>query len=362
MNITKQRREELLRAMRAKKIAASVFCPSSDFLYLTANGRQAAQRMVALLVSADRCAVLLPDFEQTSNPEMDPELERIPYTDSDDAVQMLCRLLPAEGCIAVGSAMRADLLLSLQQNAPHLTWCCADEILSPIRRRKTAQEVQIIETAQHMAERALSRLLEEKLVGHTEREIAARLAELRLQEGFDRVGAGIIASGPNTANPHHANSDRILCEGDVLMFDIGGTYRGYHADFTRTYVVGRLPDGFAEIYQIVLEAHLAGKAAARAGAPACEVDRAARLVIEKAGYGPFFSHRLGHGIGLDIHEPPFLVDRNSLCLENGNVFSCEPGIYLPGRFGVRIEDLLVLENGCARSLNTLSKELRILPV
>lgn len=213
-----------------------------------------------------------------------------------------------------------------------------------------------------MAERALSRLLQEPLVGRTEREIASRLAELQLEEGFDAVGPGIIASGPNTANPHHVNGDRTVSEGDALMFDIGGTYRGYHADFTRTYAVGHAPDGFREIYEIVLAAHFAGKEAATAGMPAAEADRAARQVIESAGYGPFFTHRLGHGIGLDVHEAPFITSQSQTPLENGSVFSCEPGIYLPGRFGIRIEDLLVMENGHARSLNDLTKDLQIIPV
>lgn len=184
--------------------------------------------------------------------------------------------------------------------------------------------------------------------------------QLRLEEGFDAVGSGIVASGENTALAHHVNSDRIVRKGDALMFDIGGTYQGYHADFTRTFSIGQPAEDFKTVYNIVLEAHLAGVRAAKPGEKACDVDCAAREVIQRAGYGSFFTHRLGHGIGLDVHEPPFISAISPLSLEPGNVFSCEPGIYLPGRFGIRIEDLLVMGENGIQSLNTLSKELTIL--
>ncbi len=362
MSIFEKRRKKLIAAMQDVGISAAVFSPSTDYRYLTGSSRQASQRETALFISPGRTALLIPDFEKENEAVLAKELELVPYSDLDDAAELLSDFLPLKGCIAAGSEMRAKFLISLQNQNSSLSWCCADTLMTPLRRRKDSDEIQLIETAQHMAERALSRLLTEPLVGKTEREIASRLMELRLQEGFDSVGSGIVASGPNTALPHHINGDRRLSKNDILMFDIGGLYHGYRADFTRTFAVGRVPDGFSEIYQIVLEAHFVGKKAARAGVPASEVDRAARQVIEKAGYGLYFTHRLGHGIGLDVHEAPFIVGTNSQLLETGNVFSCEPGIYLPGRFGVRIEDLLVLEENGALSLNTLSKELQILPV
>lgn len=362
MNFYKKRREQFSAAMADKGVSSAIFSPSSDFLYLTGSSRPSSQRIAALILSSERAALLIPDFEKGNDSNLDDEIEVIPYSDSDNAIDILSSLLPSKGCVAVGHEMHADILLSLQHRASYLTWCCADTILEPIRRRKDSWEIQLIETAQHMAERALCRLLSEPLIGHTERVIASRLAELRLQEGFDSVGNGIVASGPNTALPHHINSDRPLSKGDILMVDIGGTYRGYRADFTRTFVLGTPPEGFSDIYHIVLSAHMAGKAAAQSGVSAAEVDHAARQIIERAGYGSYFTHRLGHGIGLDVHEPPFITSSNRAPLEIGNVFSCEPGIYLPGRFGVRIEDLLVLEKNGARSLNTLSKDLQIISV
>ena len=360
MSIFEQRRNNLVSAMLQHDIHTCIFTPSTDYRYLTGSRRQPAQRVTALILSASRCALVLPDFEIKNETTLAKNIELIPYSDSDDPILIISHLLPQNSMIAAGREMRADFLLALQQQASSLHWCCADSILAPLRRKKDAEEIQTIEAAQHMAETALGKLLKEPLVGQTEQQIASRLMELRLQEGFESVGCGIVASGPNTASPHHVNGQRILQEGDVLMFDIGGLYNGYRADFTRTFAVGFMPQGFSEIYQIVLEAPMAGKTAAHAGVPAKEVDFAARQVIEKAGYGPYFTHRLGHGIGLEVHEPPFIGSSNNLQLEYGNVFSCEPGIYLPGRFGVRIEDLLVLEETGVRSLNTLSKELTIL--
>lgn len=362
MTVFEKRLKNLLAAMEDAGIGAAVFSPSTDYFYLTGSARQPAQREAALLVSPERTALLLPEFEAENEPELSRRLERIPYSDLEDPAALLSALLPKSGRIAVGSEMRAKFLMALQQAGSRLSWCCADALTGPLRRKKDREEIRLIETAQHMAERALSRLLKEPVAGKSERELASRLMELRLEEGFDSVGSGIAASGPNTALPHHINGDRRVEKGDILMFDIGGLYRGYRADFTRTFAVGAVPEEFDRIYQIVLEAHLAGKRTARPGVPASQVDRAARQVIQEAGFGPFFTHRLGHGIGLDVHEPPFIVNTSPLPLETGSVFSCEPGIYLPGRFGVRIEDLLVLEEGGARSLNTLSKKLQVIPV
>lgn len=360
MCIYENRRNLLFQDMKRMGVDAAVITPSSDFLYLTGSAKQEAQRPVALVITMDRALLLMPDFECGNEPALAASLELVPFCDGQDAAALLAALLPAGGCVAAGRQMRASLLLSLQALRPDVCWKNADALLTPMRRRKSAQEISIIETAQHMAERALTRLLQEPLVGRTERSIAARLRALRLEEGFDAVGSGIIASGPNTALPHHINGDRVVQPGDVLMFDIGGQYRGYRADFTRTFAVGHAPEGFHDVYETVLAAHYAGVRAAREGVPACEVDRAAREVIAGSGFGDFFTHRLGHGIGLDIHEEPFIMSANTLPLECGSVFSCEPGVYLPGRFGVRIEDLLVLESSGARSLNLLPKDLQIL--
>lgn len=360
MNIYEKRRSKLIADMKHQNFSGLIFSPSSDYLYLTGSHRKPGERAVILFLTPQHSFLLLPDFEADNEQELQKELELIPYSDLQHAETLLLEHLPKEGTIAVGKEVRASFLLTLQELAPQLCWRSAEPLICALRVRKDPEEIRIIETAQHMAERALSRLLEESLIGKTEVEIASRLMQLRLEEGFDSVGNGIVATGPNTALVHHINGQRKLQKQDILMFDIGGTYRGYHADFTRTFAVGSLPEDFETIYQIVLNAHYAGKAAAMPGVTASSVDQAARTVIADAGYGKFFPHRLGHGIGLDVHESPFLTGNNDSVLTPGNVFSCEPGIYLPGKFGIRIEDLLVMETDGPRSLNTLPKKLQIL--
>lgn len=361
MEVFQNRRQLLMKQMQKQGISALILTPSTDFLYLTGLNKKPAQRITALVLTASRAFLLMPGFEQESVEGKFNDILPVCYKDGQDVLSLLCSLLPCRGQFAaIGKEMQAQLLLAIQEKRPDLHYVNADQLLAPMRRQKSAEEITILETAQRMAEHGLTRLLETSLVGKSEREVSRQLMQLRLEEGFDSVGEGIIASGENTASPHHINSDRIIRPGDVLMFDIGGTYKGYHADFTRTFIVEKAPAEFENIYSIVLEAFFAGQSAAVIGRPAAAVDHAARSVIEKAGYGDYFTHRLGHGIGLDGHEPPFISADSSLPLESGNVFSCEPGIYLPGRFGVRIEDLLVLEENGARSINTLSKNLRIL--
>jgi D-alanyl-D-alanine dipeptidase len=191
----------------------------------------------------------------------------------------------------------------------------------------------------------------------TEREVARRILS-----AFDALGDtdpwAIVASGPNAALPHHFTSDRKLAKDECVLLDLGASTGGYGSDITRTYWLGRPPEEAARIHAIVDEARARGIEAARAGAACEDVDRAARGVIDRAGHGPHFIHRTGHGVGLEVHEPPWLVAGNRTPLARGMVHSVEPGIYLPGRFGVRLEDLVVVEEGGGRRLNRAPLDLR----
>lgn len=361
MDVFQNRRQFLITQMQKQGLNALILTPSADFLYLTGLNKKPAQRITALILTASCTFLLTPIFEQENIAGKLSDIRPVFYKDGQDVLSVLCSLLSARGqSIAIGKEMQAQLLLAIQKKRPDLYFVNADLLLAPMRLKKSADEIAILETAQAMAENSLTKLLKNSLIGRSESQISRQLMQLRLEEGFDSVGEGIIASGENTASAHHINSHRIIRSGDVVMFDIGGTYMGYHADFTRTFVIDKAPAEFENIYSVVLEAFFAGQHAAVVGNTASSVDRAARDVIDKAGYANYFPHRLGHGIGLDGHEPPFISSDSQLPLESGNVFSCEPGIYLPGRFGVRIEDLLVLEETGARSINTLSKTLQIL--
>jgi Xaa-Pro aminopeptidase len=242
------------------------------------------------------------------------------------------------------------------------TFVSAGAVMGDLRIRKDRQEMTLLRAAAASVDRVSVRIPREVgFAGRSERAIARNIVDLILEEGHDVASFWIVASGPNGASPHHEPGDRICAPGDAVVVDFGGRMAGYCSDTTRTFVVGEPDPEIVRVHRVVEEAQLAGREAAAAGVEARQVDRVARDVIEGAGYGRFFIHRLGHGIGLETHEPPYLVAGNDQELEPGMAFSVEPGVYLPGRFGVRIEDICVIEeDGTAVSLNDAPRGL--LPV
>jgi Xaa-Pro aminopeptidase len=237
----------------------------------------------------------------------------------------------------------------------------ASDFLHRLRRVKDAEEIGRLIDAQRIAEGALDQILKEIRVGMTEQEIAARLQYLMLAGGAEKMSFDpIVASGPNGSMPHAVPTDRRIREGEFITMDFGCVYRGYCSDMTRTVAVGHVTEEMDKVYHTVLQAQLAGIAAAKAGVTGREVDAAARKVIEDAGYGPYFGHSFGHGVGVEIHEYPNAAPSNDQPLPAGAVISAEPGIYIPGKFGVRIEDVIVIgEDGC-RDITEAGKALLIL--
>jgi Xaa-Pro aminopeptidase len=197
----------------------------------------------------------------------------------------------------------------------------------------------------------------ERLSGRTEAEVSRRISELLVAAGHDTADFAIVASGPNSASPHHEPGERVIEAGDAVVFDIGGTRAGYCSDTTRTAFVGEPPPDFAALYEVLRMAQAAACAAVAPGVPACDVDRAARRIIDEAGYGAAFFHRTGHGIGMETHEEPYIVDSNGEPLVAGHAFSVEPGIYISGQWGARIEDIVVCTDAGVERLNTTSTEL-----
>ena len=237
----------------------------------------------------------------------------------------------------------------------------AADLLAELRAVKDPEELEILISAQRIAEKALADILNEIRPGVTEKEIAARLQYLMLHYGAeDKSFDPIVVSGPNGSLPHGVPSEKVIQAGEFVTMDFGCVYRGYCSDMTRTVAVGSVTGEMRRVYDTVLAAQLAGIAAAKAGATGRAVDGAARDVIEQAGYGPYFGHSFGHGVGVEIHEGPNATPSNDKPLPAGAVISAEPGIYLPGRLGVRIEDVLYLtEDGC-QNLTLAPKDLLIL--
>jgi Xaa-Pro aminopeptidase len=349
--------------LRKRDLGLLVLTPSANLRYLTGFQGGLMERLTCCLIGRDFARFIMPSFELGAlNPRVRELLDCSGWEDGSDPFELAGRLLgdiPARTA-AIDRLAPAWVLFGLQAALPGRTWTEADAILAPMREHKDPDEYRCLKTVQAVSCDALCRVIEQGVLGRSEREVAALLKQYSADKGLTDCFA-IVASGPNSASPHHRPDDRIICEGDALLIDFGGRDEsGYFADTTRTFAVGNKPDGFEEIYHAVLEANQAAFTAAVPGVPCEAVDGAARDSIRRAGYGGSFTHRLGHGLGLALHESPYITQGNRQTIEAGNCFSDEPGIYLPGKFGVRIEDALFIRRDGAEQLTPLGHELQVI--
>jgi len=348
------RRARAAAKLRERSIAALLVTPGADLLYLTGYQMLPTERLTCLVVARDGAATLVcPELEAPRAAHAAPDLGRVTWGETDDPFSVVATLVRGDGAIALADQMWAAFVLRLEAALPNREFRIASELTRELRMRKDASEREALRLASESADRAYVRVLDEPFAGRAEREIGEALAHALRDEGHDEVGFTIVASGPNGASPHHETGDRRIAPGDTVVLDFGGAMDGYRSDISRTVHVGRDVDlEQRRVHEVVRRAQQAGYAAAKEGATAESVDAASRAVIEEAGYGKFFIHRTGHGIGLDGHEHPYLVRGNRERLEPGMAFSIEPGVYLPGRFGVRIEDVAIIDDdGSVRPLN-----------
>jgi D-alanyl-D-alanine dipeptidase len=348
------RRTRAAATLRERDLAALLLSPGADLFYLTGYQIFASERLTCLVLDRDGTATIVcPELEAPRAAVAAPDIERATWGETDDPYAAVAALVRASGVVGVSDQMWAAFVLKLQAALPDRAFAVASLITRDLRMRKDAAELEALRLVSESADRAYARIRERPFAGRTEREIGADLADLLRAEGHDEVGFTIVASGANGASPHHETGGRRIAEGDTVVLDFGGAMRGYRSDITRTVHVGRSAGREEQkVHDVVRRAQEAGYAAARKDASAESVDAASRRVIDEAGYGEFFIHRTGHGIGLDGHEHPYLVRGNREKLEPGMAFSIEPGIYLPGRFGVRIEDIAMIDaDGSARPLN-----------
>ena len=338
----------------AQDLAAIVIAPSPDMAYLAGYTPMPMERPTFLVLRPGAVpAMIVPQLERplaTESPAGEL-VELVAWDDGSDPYEAATLLLPALGRIAAGDRMWAAHLLGLQGAVPGASFEAASPVLGKLRSVKDAQELEVLRRAGAAADEAFRQICDLAFQGRTERQIAAEIAELLVTNGHDRADFAIVASGSNAASPHHEATERAIEIGEAVLLDFGGELSGYFSDTSRTVVVGEPPAGFDDVYHVVQEAQEAGFLAVRPGVPAQDIDRASRSLIVDAGYGDRFIHRTGHGIGLEVHEPPYLVEGNDSPLEPGMTFSIEPGIYLPGRFGVRIEDIVVVTDDGAERLN-----------
>ena len=324
--------------------------PSADFRWLTGTVARSTERLVLFALPArGEPFCVVPRLEAGPLASECPWLELEIWDEHEDPFERLARRVGLERSPAalVSDGLKAGSLLRLA----YATACRpASLVLGPLRAVKDAEELRLLAAAAAHADQVVEAAADRMRPGLTEREVARQVVDLFEALGDTDVWA-IVASGPNAAMPHHFPSDRRLESGDVVVLDVGASTGGYGSDITRTYWLGEPPAEARRVYEVVNAALEAGIAAVRAGVAPEDVDRAARAVIEGAGLARHFPHRTGHGVGLDVHEPPWLVAGNRAPLETGMVHSVEPGVYLEGRFGVRLEDLVAVERGGAARLN-----------
>jgi Xaa-Pro aminopeptidase len=281
------------------------------------------------------------------------------WSDGGDPYAATAKLLDPQGRYAISDSAWAMHLLGLQEALPESRYVSMTSGLPMLRAVKDADELERLAAAGVSADRSFEQILGVRFAGRREDEIGAELARFLRDHGHSEVDFTVVGSGPNGANPHHEVSGRTIEEGDMVVLDFGGLQDGYGSDTTRTVHVGEPTDEEREVFEIVRRAQQAAFEAVRPGVACQEIDRVARKVIDDAGYGEYFIRRTGHGIGLTTHEPPYMVEGETHQLEPGMCFSIEPGIYLPGRFGVRIEDIVTVTDDAGRRLNTTDHELQI---
>jgi Xaa-Pro aminopeptidase len=357
--------ERLERAAEAAKraaLSALVVAPSADLLYLAGYDPPPLERLTCLVVRPGKSPVLVvPTLERPLAENSGPSrlTEVVSWAETDDPYALVAKITGRGKRVACSDRMWAAHLLRLQQAIPGGSFTTASAVLGPLRSVKDPDELERLRRAARYADEVFRRLLNTPLESATERDVAQRLSELLLELGHDRVAFTIVGSGPNGASPHHEPGDRTIQARDAVVLDFGGRSAGYFSDMSRTVAVREATSELVDVHGIVQEAQEQAFKTVGPGVPAQEVDRAARRVIEDAGYGELFVHRTGHGIGLEEHEPPYIVEGNEEQLRAGMCFSIEPGIYVPGRFGVRIEDIVTVTDDGATRLNHAPRGLDI---
>jgi Xaa-Pro aminopeptidase len=347
--------------MVAQGVDALLLSLGADLPWLSGYEAMPLERLTMLVVPVDeRPTMVVPRLEAPRVDTGDELFDLRPWSELEDPVGIVAGLVGSRRSLAISDRAWATFTLGLQAQLPSAAWRVASEVTGPLRAVKDAAEVEALAVASAAADRVAEALLggDIRLVGRTEREVSAEIGRRLVAEGHDRVNFAIVGSGPNSASPHHEPGGRLIQAGEAVVCDFGGTYAGYCSDTTRTVWAGGEPDAvFAELYAVLQDAQAASVAAATVGTTCEDVDDAARAPISEAGYGEAFIHRTGHGIGLEEHEDPYIVAGNRTGLVEGHAFSVEPGIYLSGRYGARIEDIVVATTAGPRSLNTTPHDL-----
>lgn len=368
-----ERLERARMELPARDVAALLIGTGADLRYLTGYAAMPLERLTMLVLPAHgRPTLVCPRLESmaalASPAGQAGLLEVAPWDETEDPYRLVVERLAgadSSGRLLVDPGLWSQHLLALQRQLPGRTFGLANEVTRELRMVKTADEIDLLRRAAHAADRVVAQIASGRLVGRTEADVSREVRERLVAEGHATAHFAIVASGPNSASPHHEASARVIAAGEPIVLDIGGALEGYGSDITRMLWVtggngGPAPgEEFLTIFDLVLRAHSAASAAVRPGIACGALDDVARRIISDGGHGQAFIHRLGHGIGLEGHEEPYLVAGNAEELRAGHAFSIEPGIYLGGRFGVRIEDIVVCAGNGPDVLNEAPHDLMV---
>ncbi|MCX3062747.1 aminopeptidase P family protein [Streptomyces beihaiensis] len=359
----KARMDRAARSAADAGLAGVLVAPGPDLVWLTGYHVPAdTERLTVLVLAAGREPTLVVPTLEAPDAAAAPGADAMTlrdWTDGTDPYGVTAPLLETTGRFGVSDNAWAMHLLGLQRTLPDSSYVSLTEALPMLRAVKDAAELERLAAAGAAADATYEEIRRVPFAGRRENEIARELAHLLRQFGHSQVDFTVVGSGPNGANPHHEASDRIIEEGDMVVLDFGGLRHGYGSDTTRTVHVGEPTAEEQRVHDVVREAQTAACEAVRPGIACQDVDRVARKVITDAGYGQYFIHRTGHGIGVTTHEPPYMIEGEEQPLVPGMCFSVEPGIYLPGRFGVRVEDIVTVTEDGGRRLNATARDMAI---
>jgi Xaa-Pro aminopeptidase len=360
-DVYRDRLARVRQAMQATGVDVVLLSVGHDLPYVTGYLAMPLERLTMLVLPSDDDATLvIPRLEAPRVVERPGVFGLLPWDETQDPVAIVAGLVGQRAAIAVGDQTWARFVVDLLPQLPGAMWSRAVDVVGPLRARKDAAEIDALTAAGRAADRVARQLHggEIALVGRTEAAVSADISARLLAEGHDIVNFAIVAAGEHAASPHHHPGTRVIQRNEIVLCDFGGTMDGYCSDITRCVFTGQAPPSeLTEAYAVLHASNAAGFAAGRIGSECQDVDRAARRVIVDAGLGELFIHRTGHGIGLEAHEDPYIVEGNAHPLEPGHAYSVEPGIYRAGRWGMRLEDIVVATADGPRLLNHADRDL-----
>jgi Xaa-Pro aminopeptidase len=357
----KSRLQKFQAKLAERQIDCAVIGPTTNMRYLLGGAPHTDERLCLFFVTPDSVQMISPELNADKISSF-TDVEILTWADADGAGAALSRSILNKGkvrVIAIDGSMRADFLLAVLDRCEKPKTIPADPIIAELRILKSPDEIEALALAAAQADRAMQAAVDECGPGATEAEICWAAEKAFRKDGAECVEFTLVAAGQNAAFPHHNSGDKVLRKGEGIIIDIGASLNGYKSDITRMVFLGDPGTEFLDAYELVRSANNRGRETVRPGVTAEDVDHAARSIIEKKGMGDRFIHRTGHGLGMDIHEEPWIQDGNRIPLEEGMVFSVEPGVYLPGKFGIRVEDIVAVTSGGVRNLTGFDHSLVI---